>query len=167
MLDYVPKALVRFQHSHPAKPQHQPYLHVKPIYGATKQNAMITDTSLPLNKAGKKFVQEVIGTFYTTPDALTVLCSLHSVHSPHSKRIQRQTHCPKSSNSLITPPHTQTPLLSSIAQATWSWQHTAMHHTYQNQMHAVEQANISSCLATSFAHQTTAQSLQLPKSSRQ
>ena len=63
MLDYVPEALVRFQHKPPRKPQHQPYPHTKPIYGATKQYAPDTDTSPPLNKADKKFIQEVIGTF--------------------------------------------------------------------------------------------------------
>ena len=63
MLDYVPEALVRFQHKAPIKPQHQPYPHVKPAYGATKQYAEANDTSAPLSKEEKTYVQEVIGTF--------------------------------------------------------------------------------------------------------
>ncbi len=37
MLDYVPKALTCSQHQAPSKPQHQPYPHVKPNYGAKGQ----------------------------------------------------------------------------------------------------------------------------------
>jgi hypothetical protein len=81
MLDYVPEALVRFQHPQPIKPQHQPYPHVKPIYGATKQYVMAADTSSPLNKAGKKFIQEVIGTFlyYARCVDSTMLAALGSL----------------------------------------------------------------------------------------
>jgi hypothetical protein len=39
MLDYVPEALICFQHTPMAKPQHQPYPHIKPVYGATKKYA--------------------------------------------------------------------------------------------------------------------------------
>jgi hypothetical protein len=39
MLEYVPKALMRFQHKAPKMPQHRPYPHVKPTYGATHQYA--------------------------------------------------------------------------------------------------------------------------------
>ena len=37
MLTYVTAALKHFNHTHPHKPQQQPYPHVKPIYGATAQ----------------------------------------------------------------------------------------------------------------------------------
>ena len=63
MPNYVSKALTRFQHPPPNKPQDQPYPHVKPNYGAKKQYARPDDDSPPLNKAGKKFVQEVCGVF--------------------------------------------------------------------------------------------------------
>jgi hypothetical protein len=39
MLEYVPKALMRFQHKAPSMAQHQPYPHVKPTYGTTHQYA--------------------------------------------------------------------------------------------------------------------------------
>jgi hypothetical protein len=63
MLDYVPEALIRFQHAPPTKPQHQPYPHVKPTYGETKQYAETIDKSPPLFKEDKKYVLEVVGAF--------------------------------------------------------------------------------------------------------
>jgi hypothetical protein len=63
MLDYVPKALAHFQHRAPSKPQHQPYPHVKPNYGAKVQYTEDTDTLALLLKEDKKFIQKVIGTF--------------------------------------------------------------------------------------------------------
>ncbi len=63
MLDYVPEALIRFQHMPPAKPQHQPYPHIKPMYSATKQFAETIDTSPSLSKEDKKYVQEVVDMF--------------------------------------------------------------------------------------------------------
>jgi hypothetical protein len=63
MLEYVPEALTRFQHAAPKKPQHQPYPHVTPTYGAKVQYTDDDDTSPLLDKTEKTFVQEVIGTF--------------------------------------------------------------------------------------------------------
>jgi hypothetical protein len=63
MPGYVKKALARFKHPPPTKPQHQPYPHVKPNYGAKTQYAKEADTSTPLDKAGKKFIQEVCVVF--------------------------------------------------------------------------------------------------------
>jgi hypothetical protein len=48
MFDYVPEALTRFQHTPPRIPQHQPYPHVKPTYGAKAQYTENVDTSPPL-----------------------------------------------------------------------------------------------------------------------
>ena len=62
MLDYIPKALTCFQHPTPRIPQHQPYPHVKPTYGAKAQYTEDMDSSPPLDKQGKKYIQEVIGT---------------------------------------------------------------------------------------------------------
>ncbi len=63
MLDYGPEALARFQHKPPRTPQHQPYPHIKPTYGATTQYTKDVDTTPLLDKEGKKYTQEVIGTF--------------------------------------------------------------------------------------------------------
>ena len=37
MLDCIPNALTRFQHPTSRSPQHQPYPHLKPTYGAKAQ----------------------------------------------------------------------------------------------------------------------------------
>ncbi len=63
MLEYIPKALTRFQNPPPRIPQHQLYPHVKPNYGAKVQFTENVNTSLLLDKTGKKYIQEVIGTF--------------------------------------------------------------------------------------------------------
>jgi hypothetical protein len=63
MLNYVPKALTRFQHRAPKKPQHQPYPHIRPNYGAKAQYTEDTDTSALLPNKDKKFINEVISTF--------------------------------------------------------------------------------------------------------
>jgi hypothetical protein len=59
MLDHVPKALASFQHKPPRTPQHQPYPHIKPTYGATAQyNNDVATTSL-LDKEGKKYSRRI------------------------------------------------------------------------------------------------------------
>ncbi len=60
---YVTKALTHFQHPPPVKSQDQPYPHAKPNYGAKTQHATAEDTTPPLHKVGKKFIQEVCGVF--------------------------------------------------------------------------------------------------------
>jgi hypothetical protein len=81
MLDYVPEALIQSQHAPPTKPQHQPYPHIKPVYGATNQYAETIDTSPPLSKEDKKYVQEVVGTFlyYARCINSTMLTALGSI----------------------------------------------------------------------------------------
>jgi hypothetical protein len=44
-------------------PQHQPFLHVKPTYSATRQYAEAREMSKLLSKENKTYIQEVIGTF--------------------------------------------------------------------------------------------------------
>ena len=63
MPGYLPKALTRFKHTIPSKPQDQPYPHIKPNYGAKTQHTAAADTSPPLDTEGKKYIQEVCGTF--------------------------------------------------------------------------------------------------------
>ncbi len=53
ILEYVPKALMQLQHKAPSMPQHQPYPHLKPTYGATCQYA---DTSELLSKENKTYI---------------------------------------------------------------------------------------------------------------
>jgi hypothetical protein len=57
MPSYVEKALKQFQHHPPMVPQDQLHQHVKKTYGAKVQHANPPNTSPPINKAGKKFIQ--------------------------------------------------------------------------------------------------------------
>ena len=81
MLTYVADSLKQFHHQQPPKPQDQPYLHIKPIYGAKVQYVADADTSPSLNKSDKKFIQEVSGTFlyYARAVDATMLAALISI----------------------------------------------------------------------------------------
>ena len=81
MPGYVEQSLVCFKHQRPQKPQHQPYPHVLPKYGAKHQFPEHKDESPFLDKAGKKFVQEVCGTFlyYSQAVNCTMLAALGSI----------------------------------------------------------------------------------------
>ncbi len=83
MPSYIEKALKRFQHPPPIVPQDQLHQHVKNLYGKKIQLANPLDTSPPLNKAGKKFIQEVTGVFLYLARAvnLTMLTALRSLPS--------------------------------------------------------------------------------------
>ena len=70
MPNAVQKALTRFHHVKPIKPQHQPYPHVKIIYGAKAQYKEPTKESPKLDKAGTKFIQEVTGFFLFLAQAI-------------------------------------------------------------------------------------------------
>jgi hypothetical protein len=63
MPNSVQKALQRFHHIKPTKLQHQPYPHVKIIYGAKTQYKAVPAESPTLDKAGTKFIQEVTAVF--------------------------------------------------------------------------------------------------------
>ncbi len=90
MLNYAPKALTCFQHTPPRIHQHQPYPHVKPTYGAQAQYTEDVDTSLPLNKKGKNYIQEVIGTFLYYPRCVdsTMLPALGSLATQRANPTQ-------------------------------------------------------------------------------
>jgi len=81
MPGYVRKALVRFQHPVPEKPEHQPYESAKPAYGAKVQYAKEVLDSPKLNKEDKKYVQQVIGVFLFYGRAVdgTMLCPLSAI----------------------------------------------------------------------------------------
>ncbi len=90
MLDYIPKVLTRFQHKPPRILQHQPYPHVKPTYGAKAQYTENVNTSPPLDKQDKKYIQEVIGTFlYYAPCVnSTMLLALGSLATQQANPTQ-------------------------------------------------------------------------------
>ena len=93
MPNYVPKALHRFQHPPPSKPQYSPHKWLAPIYGA-KQQFATSDNSDLLDKKGTQRVQSVAGTFLyyaravdpTMLPALTEISSSQSAPSQHTKQ---------------------------------------------------------------------------------
>jgi hypothetical protein len=95
MPGYVEKAQKRFQHPPPEVKQNQPHPHVSKNYGAKIQHATAPDDSSPLNKNGKKFIQEVTGVFLFLTRAvdstmLTLLSALASEQAtPTEKTMQK------------------------------------------------------------------------------
>jgi hypothetical protein len=98
MPSYVEKALKRFQHPPPIAPQEQPHQHVKKMYCAKFQHANLLDDSPPLNEAGKKFIQEVMGVFlYLSQAADLMMLTMLSVFA--SKQV-----APTEKNNAKMPP---------------------------------------------------------------
>jgi hypothetical protein len=91
MPSYVKKALKRFQHPPPIVPQDQLHQHVKKSYGEKIQLANALDTSPSLNKAGKKFIQEVTEVFLCLVQAIdsTMLIALSSLASEQAAPAER------------------------------------------------------------------------------
>ncbi len=84
-----------FQHPSPIVPLDQLHQHVKKMYSAKVQHANLPDDSPPLNKAGNKFIKEVMGVFLYLAWAvdstmLTVLSALTSKQAaPTEKTMQK------------------------------------------------------------------------------
>ncbi len=92
MPGYVCKALTCFQHTPPAKQQDQPYPHVKPNYGENMQYpAQGEDVSPALDKAGKKFIQDVCGVFLFLAQAVNggLLPALSSLTSQQANPTEK------------------------------------------------------------------------------
>ena len=82
MPGYINKALARFSHERPSKPQHQPHQRAIPTFGATIQYATPADTSSPLPKEDKKFIQRSLEHSYITVKPSTRPSLSHSAPSP-------------------------------------------------------------------------------------
>ena len=80
MPSYCKEALVRFRHEL-QKVMDQPHKHTVPVYGSTVQYAKPDNTTRPLDKAGKLFIQQVTGTFLYYARAVneTMLMTLSSI----------------------------------------------------------------------------------------
>ena len=83
MPGYVAKALKQFGHVKPTKRQDSPYPSTPIKYGARKQYAMEESKAPPLNKKGKKFIQQVCGKFLYLGRAIdsTLLCPISAIAS--------------------------------------------------------------------------------------
>jgi hypothetical protein len=97
MPGYIKKALAQCGHQVPKDPQHQPHKHTIPSYGATIQYAKAEDTSRPLAKDEKKYIQQIIGTFLyygraVDPTMLTSLSSMGSTQAESTEETMIKTH---------------------------------------------------------------------------
>jgi hypothetical protein len=91
MPSYVEKAIKRFQHPPPIVPQDQLHQHIKKTYDAKFQEANPLNTSPPLDKSGKKFIQEVTGYFFILRKLLIQPGSLRSAHlRPNTWHLQKR-----------------------------------------------------------------------------
>jgi hypothetical protein len=83
MLGYIDKALIRFNHTPPDKPQCQPYPHTVPTYSATIQYAKHIDQSPAATKADQKYIMQVVRVllYYAIAVDATLLAALSSLGS--------------------------------------------------------------------------------------
>jgi hypothetical protein len=90
MPGYIEKALQRFEHPQPPKPEDSPYAWTRPNYGAKQQMTEAPDISPPLDQKGIKQLQEVIGTllFYGRAIDNTMLVALGTLASAQTKGTQ-------------------------------------------------------------------------------
>ena len=95
MPGYISKALQRFGHEHPRRPQNSPHPHVAPTYGAKAQYVEPEVVSTPLDKEGQKYIQAVTGTllYYSRAVDPTMLVALNAIAtqqaSPTQKTMER------------------------------------------------------------------------------
>jgi hypothetical protein len=97
MPGYIEKALAWLGHQVPKDPQHQPHTHKIPSYGVTIQYAKAEDTSRPLTKDEKKYIQQVIGPFLyygqvVDPTMLTSRSSIVSMQAKPTKESMIKMH---------------------------------------------------------------------------
>ena len=83
MPGYIERALIRFQHKAPTRPEHGPADYTRPTYGAKTQLTPFADTSEPLDKAGLTRLKEIVGTllYYARAVDSTLLVTLNNLGS--------------------------------------------------------------------------------------
>jgi hypothetical protein len=87
MPGYIERALARFDHPKPKKPQDNPFKYIPPEYGAKVQYAPDEDTSELLDEKGKKRIQEILGTllYYARAVDPTILVTISHLSSQQAK----------------------------------------------------------------------------------
>jgi hypothetical protein len=80
---YVKRAIHRFQHISPRKPQHAPSKFTPPNYGAKQQLTELEDASDLLDASGKQRIQEIVGVllYYARAIDSTMLVALGTIAS--------------------------------------------------------------------------------------
>ena len=81
MPGYIARALQRFMHPDPTRPQHSPHNWQQPQYGVKTQLTPEPDTSLPLDAADTTRVQEILGTllYYARAVDSTMLAAIGTI----------------------------------------------------------------------------------------
>jgi hypothetical protein len=87
MPGYIDRALHKFHHQAPYRPEHAPHAWNAPVYGKNPQLTAPEDESTPLDKKGILRVQSIIGTtlFYARAVDLTALPAIGSISAEQSK----------------------------------------------------------------------------------
>ncbi len=87
MPGYIERALHRFQHPMPTKPEHSPHAWQKPTFGAKTQFALLPDVTAALDAADKRRVLEVLGTllFYARAIDSTLLTAIGELATEQSE----------------------------------------------------------------------------------
>jgi hypothetical protein len=87
MPGYIEKALQRFAHPLPPRPQHSPHAWTRPNYGAKTQYTDPVDDSAPMDSSEKTRLQEVIGTllYYARAIDSSMLVSLGTLAAAQTK----------------------------------------------------------------------------------
>lgn len=87
MPGYVEKALQKFNHPAPKKPQDAPHPYNPVQYGVAQQMSEPEDTSPPLDKDGINRIQRIVGTFLYKARAVdpTIVTALSTLSSEQSK----------------------------------------------------------------------------------
>jgi hypothetical protein len=107
MPGYVARALQRFQHPQPTKPEHAPHAWTAPQYGTKIQYTTDTDTSAALPKAGIKRIQAIVGVllYYARAIDNTMLVALNDISSAQAQSTEHTaTACTKLLNYAATHP---------------------------------------------------------------
>ncbi len=83
MPGYIDRALHRFQHPPPSRPQESPHQWQAPTYGATIQLALQPDDTPPISHTTRKYLQQVIGTllYYARAVDNTMLVAISTLSS--------------------------------------------------------------------------------------
>ena len=83
MQDYITNLLLKYNHPQPRKPQHSPHAHRDITYGAKEQLLPDPDKSAPLDDAGVKRVQGIIGSllYYARAVDNKLLATLSTISS--------------------------------------------------------------------------------------
>ncbi len=90
MPGYIEKALQRFQHIAPTRPQHAPHHWIPPQYGAPVQLTAPPDTTQHIDKPQTKRLQQIIGVllYYGRALDLTMLVTLGSLAAAQAEGTQ-------------------------------------------------------------------------------